>query len=458
MPMGPFIGPFDIIGPLGPMGPPGPMLIGPPGPMFLPSMPGLANLCRNSKLGGPLGPACELGGLDGRYWIVFGAEAFTVAKVPPGEELPLLLGPMGPPGPIMELPGPPGPIIPGPPGPPGPIMPGPPGPGPIIGPLGPIIGPLGPIMGPFGRMPRPPGAGPIIGPLGPMLSMVVGEESRPGMRPPPEHTGLPSGPSMAPPSGEFIIPGSRLPMEPRPESGPWPTELGVEQGVVPGFPVSCCDICAMLLIGSKGALGCWGPGPGAWVLGVPGLSGMLMSWGAIPRPGDSPGKRPLGEGGGGPGGGWGGGGGGGGGWGGGGGGGEGTGKERPLSWLEGVPGQSPRYIPPSGPDGVRGPGYLGGACSPGVLGPGDPDRAGGSPGCGVLGSPAWPSLERERVSDWQDRGGKAGFLIALLAGSPAGERPSINCLHSCPAFPRGIWPPRAGGPRGGGQFQLMSHW
>ena len=72
---GPFIligGPLDIIWPLGPIIGPGPL-----GPMFL-SMLGFANLCKNSKLGGPLGPPWELGGLDGKYWIVLGAEALTV--------------------------------------------------------------------------------------------------------------------------------------------------------------------------------------------------------------------------------------------------------------------------------------------------------------------------------------------------------------------------------------------
>jgi len=287
MPIGPFMGPLDIMGPLGPIGPPGPMLIGPPGPIFLPSMPGLAKFFRNSRLGGPRGPAWELGGLDGRYWIVLGAEAFTVANVPPGELLPLLVGPIWP-GPIM---GPDvGPIM---FGPPGPIMPGPPGP--PIGPLGPIIGPFGPIIGPFGRIPRFP-PGPIIGPLGPMLSIVVGEESRPGSIPLPVHTGFPSGPSIAPPRGEFIMPCSRLPMLPRPESGPWPTEFGVEQGV-DTCPVSCCDIWAMLLIGSKVLEG-GGPWPWDCVEGVPGLSGILMSWGGMPPmfEGDTPpGKRPLGE-------------------------------------------------------------------------------------------------------------------------------------------------------------------
>ena len=202
------------------------MPIGPLGPMFL-SMLGFANLCKNSKLGGPLGPPWELGGMDGKYWIVLGAEALTVVNVPPQDEEEdgmLQLFPMGPPGPIMLPPmGPPGP-------------PGPPGPGPIIGPRGPIICP-----GPLGRSPMGPA------PSGPML---VGEESWPGVMPEDENTGLPSGPSMEPPSGEFIIPGSRLPMEPRPLSGPGPMELGVEQGVEPA-PASCWDICAMLLIGSN---------------------------------------------------------------------------------------------------------------------------------------------------------------------------------------------------------------
>ena len=375
MPIGPFMGPFDIMGPLGPIGPPGPMPMGPPGPMFLPSMPGLAKFFRNSRLGGPRGPAWELGGLDGRYWMVLGAEALTVAKVPPGELLPLLGGGAGP-GPIMGpefiMPGPPGPIMP--PGPPGLIM----------GPLGPIIGPLGPIMGPFGLLPRPPGPpGPIMGPLGPMLSMVVGEESRPGRMPGPE-TGLPSGPSMAPPRGELIIPWSRLPMLPSPESGPWPTELGVEQGVP--WPVSCCDICAMLLIGSKALGGCCG----AWVAGVPGLRGRLMSCGGRPSwpDGDTPpGKRPPGEAGTGKRGSV---------------EGEGMGKERPLSWEEGVPG-SPMKSPGS-PEGVMlGPGYLGGAPSPswepGVWGAGEaalPE----SWGPGVTGSP--PTLGREvREVEWR---------------------------------------------------------
>ena len=160
--------------------------------------------------------------------MVLGADAFTVAKVPlpPVAGGMLLLGPIGPPGPIMPGPGP---------GPPGPIMPppiGPPGPpGPIIG-----LGPGPPIMGgPLGRMA--------------MLSMLVGDESWPD-RLPGGPTGLPSGPRMEPPSGEFIMPGSKLPIEPRPLSGPGPMELGVEQGVEP-WPVSCWDICAMLLMGSK---------------------------------------------------------------------------------------------------------------------------------------------------------------------------------------------------------------
>ena len=77
------------------IGPPGPFDIIPIGPMFL-SMPGFANLKRNSKLGGPRGPAWELGGLDGKYWIVFGAEAFTVAKVPPAEDEGGIPPPLGP--------------------------------------------------------------------------------------------------------------------------------------------------------------------------------------------------------------------------------------------------------------------------------------------------------------------------------------------------------------------------
>ena len=43
-------------------------------------------------------------------------------------------------------------------------------------------------------------------------------------------------------------------MEPRPLSGPGPTEFGVEQGVEAGpgpGPANCWDICAMLLMGSK---------------------------------------------------------------------------------------------------------------------------------------------------------------------------------------------------------------
>ena len=128
--------------------------------------------------------------------------------------------------------------------PPGPI--GPPIILPPIGPPGPIIGPRGPgppcIGGPLGLIPIPA-----------MLSSPVGEESWTGVSPLEEKTGLPSGPSMAPPSGELIMPGSRLPMEPSPLSGPGPTELGVEQGVEPAppGPASCWDIWAMLLIGSK---------------------------------------------------------------------------------------------------------------------------------------------------------------------------------------------------------------
>ena len=130
---------------------------------------------------------------------------------------------------------------------------------PPLGPIGPPImlppiGPPGPIIGPRGPGP------PIIGPGGPfclipipaMLSRLVGEESWPGVRPVEEKTGLPSGPSMAPPRGELIMPGSRLPIDPSPLSGPGPTELGVEQGVEPGpGPANCWDIWAMLLMGSN---------------------------------------------------------------------------------------------------------------------------------------------------------------------------------------------------------------
>ena len=60
-------------------------------------------------------------------------------------------------------------------------------------------------------------------------------------------------------------------MLPMPLSGPGPMELGVEQGVL---PASCCDIWAILLIGSNPlldmlGLGFW-PEPG-----VPGFNGML---------------------------------------------------------------------------------------------------------------------------------------------------------------------------------------
>ena len=94
-----------------------------------------------------------------------------------------------------------------------------------------------------------------------------------------------------------------------------------------------------------------------------------MSWGGMPPmfEGDTPpGKRPLGEAGTGKRGSV---------------EGDGTGKLRPLSWEEGVPG-SPMYMFPSPPPpGVRlGPGYFGGAESPncelGVCGPGEDGRAG----------------------------------------------------------------------------------
>ena len=126
--------------------------------------------------------------------------------------------------------------------------------------------------------------------------MVVGEESRPGTIPQLD-TGLPSGPRIGLPRGEFIMPGSRLPMEPSPESGPCPTEFGVEQGVVT-WPVSCWDIWAIELMGSKDLGGMDWP----WLCeeGVLGLRGMLMSCGPSPRFswwGDTPPeKRPPGEG------------------------------------------------------------------------------------------------------------------------------------------------------------------
>ena len=115
---------------------------------------------------------------------------------------------------------------------------------------------------------------------------MVGEESP---RPRELGTGLPSGPSMLPPSGEFIIPGSRLPMEPRPESGPGPMELGVEHGV--DTWVSCCDICAIEEIGSKPLpppppTRTGGP-PALAEVGVPGFNGML-SCGVRPPPGGPP--------------------------------------------------------------------------------------------------------------------------------------------------------------------------
>ena len=80
--------------------------------------------------------------------------------------------------------------------------------------------------------------------------MLVGEESWPDIIPLVDPTGFPSGPNKELPRGEFIIPGSRLPMEPSPLSGPWPIEFGVEQGVEI-WPVSCWDIWAMELMGSK---------------------------------------------------------------------------------------------------------------------------------------------------------------------------------------------------------------
>ena len=225
-------------------------------------------------------------------------------------------------------------------------------------------------MGPLGRifLLGPP----IKGPLGPPSIDMVGDESSPGTRPGPD-TGFPSGPSMGAPRGELIIPCSILPMEPRPESGPWPTLLGVEQGVV-AWPVSCWDIWAIEEIGSKALVVGRGPGPpGAWLPGVPGLRGMLMSccWGGRPRlEGDTPpGKRLEGE--------------------------AGTGKRgsvegaRGACWPVGVPGQSPRYMPGSWEEGVWGaPGYLGGAegspsWEPGVWGAGEARE--GSGGCGVEG-------------------------------------------------------------------------
>lgn len=115
----------------------------------------------------------------------------------------------------------------------------------MIGPLGPILLGPGPNIGPLGPIDGPLGLIPIL-----MLSILVGEESCPGIIPLEDPTGFPSGPSIEPPRGEFIIPGSMFPMDPSPLSGPWPMEFGVEQGV-DTWPVNCWDICAMLLIGSK---------------------------------------------------------------------------------------------------------------------------------------------------------------------------------------------------------------
>ena len=114
------------------------------------------------------------------------------------------------------------------------------------------------------------------GPIGPILSIADGDESEPS--PIELGTGLPSGPNILPPRGELSIPGSRFPMEPSPESGPGPMELGVEQGV--DTWVSCCDICAIEVIGSN-PLPAWLEGTEVEV-GVEGLSGMLSCGGRPP--------------------------------------------------------------------------------------------------------------------------------------------------------------------------------
>lgn len=234
---------------------------------------------------------------------MLGALAFTVAKVPLdilegvepidviGPIGPIPIGPFGPIGPIGPPIGPPGPI--GPPIiPPGPIGPLP------IGPLGPIIGPFGPI-GPRGPWPIGPigPPGPII-PIGPPMLSIPDGDSLP-MPPMDVGTGLPSGPSMEPPSGEFIMPGSRLPMEPMPLSGPGPMLLGVLHGV--DTCVSCCDIWAMEEMGSNPLLLLvWPMDEGTDVeVGVPGLSGRLSDGAMFPDMfmwlGDIPGlKRPPG--------------------------------------------------------------------------------------------------------------------------------------------------------------------
>ena len=87
-------------------------------------------------------------------------------------------------------------------------------------------------------------------------------------------------PLLPAPKGEFIIPGSRLPPnEPRPESGPGPIELGVEQGVdccCCCCWVSCWDIWAMEEIGSNPPLILPSIEEEGIEEGVPGFNGMLL--------------------------------------------------------------------------------------------------------------------------------------------------------------------------------------
>lgn len=166
-------------------------------------------------------------------------------------------------------------------------------------------------------------------------------------------------------------------MEPRPESGPGPMELGVEQGV-DTCVVSCWDIWAIEEMGSNPLLLPMFGGPLALLDGVAGFNGRL-SWGGMSWLGDTPpGNLPPGLAGtgnlvdSGP--------------------GDGVGKVLALSWLPGVcgvPGMgpppgvwgSPGYkllelsAPLVGVWGVVGPpGYLGGWSAPpwveeGVWGP-----------------------------------------------------------------------------------------
>lgn len=128
-PPGPMFIPGDPMGIMFIMcgGPPGGPSMGPPGPFLS----GLEYRCRKSRLGGALGLLSYCGpGRVGKYCMVLGAEALTVAKVGLVEVSqllgtnmrlsgPIMLGLGGNPGLIMWPPGPGGPG--GPPGPMGPM-------------------------------------------------------------------------------------------------------------------------------------------------------------------------------------------------------------------------------------------------------------------------------------------------------------------------------------------------